>query len=311
MHLAPKNSHHPLALWLLAVVGLCGLGPRAWALEISYGGRLAEASGEPVEGPVNLILRFYDVASGGSVLLTRDFTNVTLVDGIFQIALDLDGAALATLLGDGSKPLFVEAVALGKVYPRQRYSYVPLALRVPVDGTTISYNSDGELSVIAAGGSGAVSSVSGRTGSVTLTTNDVPPGADTSRQYFSPSLARGVLSATSPVVYSSSTGQLSLSYTPVNKAGDTMSGALAMGGSKITGLGAPSLATDAATKGYVDGSLGGTPLDLSSAANGQVLKWSTDRFVFAEFPLRAPLQFPDPAPPKLPLSATFGGGADA
>jgi hypothetical protein len=38
----------------------------------------------------------------------------------------------------------------------------------------------------------------------------------------------------------------------VDKAGDTMSGDLAMGTNKITGLGTPTLSTDAATKGYVD-----------------------------------------------------------
>jgi hypothetical protein len=38
----------------------------------------------------------------------------------------------------------------------------------------------------------------------------------------------------------------------VDKAGDTMSGALAMGTNKITGLGTPTASTDAATKGYVD-----------------------------------------------------------
>jgi len=35
-------------------------------------------------------------------------------------------------------------------------------------------------------------------------------------------------------------------------AGGTMSGAIAMGGSKITGLGTPTASTDAATKGYID-----------------------------------------------------------
>jgi len=38
----------------------------------------------------------------------------------------------------------------------------------------------------------------------------------------------------------------------LDKAGDTMSGALAMGTNKITGLGTPTASTDAATKGYVD-----------------------------------------------------------
>jgi len=38
----------------------------------------------------------------------------------------------------------------------------------------------------------------------------------------------------------------------VNKAGDTMSGALAMGGNKVTGLGTPTASADATTKTYVD-----------------------------------------------------------
>lgn len=38
----------------------------------------------------------------------------------------------------------------------------------------------------------------------------------------------------------------------VNKSGDTMSGNLAMGGNKVTGLGAPTSGTDSATKTYVD-----------------------------------------------------------
>jgi hypothetical protein len=42
------------------------------------------------------------------------------------------------------------------------------------------------------------------------------------------------------------------SDTVVLKSGSTMTGALAMGTNKITGLGTPTVATDAATKGYID-----------------------------------------------------------
>jgi hypothetical protein len=42
------------------------------------------------------------------------------------------------------------------------------------------------------------------------------------------------------------------SDTVVLKSGSTMTGALAMGNNKITGLGTPTVSTDAATKGYID-----------------------------------------------------------
>ncbi len=48
------------------------------------------------------------------------------------------------------------------------------------------------------------------------------------------------------------TGTVSLASTYVNVSGDTMTGALAMGTNKITGLGTPTNSADAATKNYVD-----------------------------------------------------------
>jgi hypothetical protein len=48
------------------------------------------------------------------------------------------------------------------------------------------------------------------------------------------------------------TGVVDLSANYVNVTGDTMSGALAMGTNKITGLGTPTNSADAATKNYVD-----------------------------------------------------------
>lgn len=50
--------------------------------------------------------------------------------------------------------------------------------------------------------------------------------------------------------------------TKVSKSGDSMTGALAMGSNKITGLGTPTASTDAATKGYVD-TADATKLNLS------------------------------------------------
>ncbi|MCB0379532.1 MAG: hypothetical protein KDD33_13655, partial [Bdellovibrionales bacterium] len=46
------------------------------------------------------------------------------------------------------------------------------------------------------------------------------------------------------------------------------------GVSKITNMPAPSAASDAATKGYVDGHLGGLTMDLTGLANGQSVRWN-------------------------------------
>lgn len=58
--------------------------------------------------------------------------------------------------------------------------------------------------------------------------------------------------------------------TYVNAAGDTMSGALAMGTNKITGLGTPTANTDAATKAYVDGVAIAGVSDASETTKGIV-----------------------------------------
>ncbi len=52
----------------------------------------------------------------------------------------------------------------------------------------------------------------------------------------------------------------------LNTAGGTMSGAIAMGTNKITGLGDPTLAQDAATKNYIDTIFGSTTTAAASAA---------------------------------------------
>src|SRR5262245_29209443 len=76
---------------------------RAQAFTLAYGGRLAEADGRPVAGPLDLRVRFYASASGGSSLAVDPIVvnGVQPHDGIFELALDLDAAEFQTLFGNG------------------------------------------------------------------------------------------------------------------------------------------------------------------------------------------------------------------
>ena len=62
------------------------------------------------------------------------------------------------------------------------------------------------------------------------------------------------------------TGAVSLTGTYLAKAGGTMTGAIAMGNNKITGLGTPTATGDAATKDYVDAVAGSATAAAASAA---------------------------------------------
>lgn len=54
----------------------------------------------------------------------------------------------------------------------------------------------------------------------------------------------------------------------LDRSGGTMTGAIAMSGNKVTGLGAPEADTDAATKGYVDGKRAAYTATLSTTWTG-------------------------------------------
>lgn len=104
---------------------------------------------------------------------------------------------------------------------------------------------------------GAVLSVAGKTGVVTLAKGDVGLGnvdntSDaTKKTNFTGSIADNDTGfVTGDAVYDALAGKLSLS-------GGTMTGNLAMGGKSVTGLAAPSADTDASTKKYVDDAISG------------------------------------------------------
>jgi len=116
---------------------------------LSYSGRLTLPGGEPMAGPVDMQLRFWDAASGGAALSDPfPFTGVVLNQGVFQVKVPTDSLDIEAVFGDGTKTVFVEVIANGVTYPRQEFNFVPLALRVPVDKKTLGFNADGKLNVV-------------------------------------------------------------------------------------------------------------------------------------------------------------------
>jgi hypothetical protein len=89
---------------------------------------------------------------------------------------------------------------------------------------------------------------------LTLATVNGSPQTDTFRKITVN--GKGLITATSAVGSGDIT--TALGYTPVNKAGDTMTGNLNMGGTFIvTGLATPTSGTDATNKNYVDSAVAG------------------------------------------------------
>lgn len=131
----------------------------AWATTItmSYSGRLTQPNGAPLEGTVPMEAKFWSQGIEGTQRgPTIDFPAVQLINGIFLIDLVFSSDEAALMFGGGGDdPVFIEISAGGKVYPRQKFSYVPYALRIPVDEQTIKFGSDGKLTLAVGTASGS------------------------------------------------------------------------------------------------------------------------------------------------------------
>lgn len=123
-----------------------GVGESSYGFELGYGGRLSLPSGAPAEGPVNLTFRFFSAESAGTQLGEISVPNVTLIDGVFNVGLNLSTSQVQDIFRDGSAPVFIETVQGDRVYPRQKFSFVPFALRVPIDEDKLRYE-NGKLTL--------------------------------------------------------------------------------------------------------------------------------------------------------------------
>ena len=117
----------------------------------------------------------------------------------------------------------------------------------PATGQVLKYDGSQWLPATITSGGGTITSISSSaplavTGPASTPTLFITQASSVSDGYIS-----------SADWLSFNTKQSALGFTPVNKAGDTLSGSLNMGAQSITNLPTPSAASDAATKGYADG----------------------------------------------------------
>ncbi|MCX6107240.1 MAG: hypothetical protein NTY08_15550 [Proteobacteria bacterium] len=121
------------------------------ASNFTYSGRLAQGNGAPVEGPIDVQINFYSTSVDGTPLGASPyfFSAVKLDDGQFQIAIPLTGSDASAIFPETGADTFIEVTNATdrKTYPRQRFSVVPYALKVPVDGRTLAFDGNGQLAV--------------------------------------------------------------------------------------------------------------------------------------------------------------------
>jgi hypothetical protein len=174
---------------------------------------------------------------------------------------------------------------------------IPLYEIVTGTATVTSYTDRRSYSPQALSGTG-VSSVNGLTGAVTLTTDNVSQGS--TNKYFSNTLARSAVSASGSLSYNSTTGVFSYTESVSSVAGKT--GAVTLATGDISGLGTVAtlasdtdgtlaansdsrVATQKATKTYVDAAVGVKPFDVHAfypgvpTASAKVLRIPVSRAV--------------------------------
>ena len=128
---------------LLAVACGASASARAAIFDLSYSGRIVDNNGMPLTGPIDVTVRFFGSISGGDQLgESISYPGVATSDGILQLMISLNEGQQTAIFGDGTRRVYIEMEAAGKVYPRQSYAAVPMALRVPIDNNQLIFAPD-------------------------------------------------------------------------------------------------------------------------------------------------------------------------
>ncbi|MCX6126930.1 MAG: hypothetical protein NTV34_19570 [Proteobacteria bacterium] len=161
-------------------------GSAASAYDFSYSGRLVDAEGRPLAGPVALKVSFFHTETTRTSVLdiTQGIDNVTLRDGVFQVVLSMDASDFHRVFSRVSQSVYVEVTDLtnapGSPYGRQQLTILPYAGKIPVNSSQFAWNSSGELQLQSSGGEVTASSTATFTGkTIDADDNTISDIADT------------------------------------------------------------------------------------------------------------------------------------
>ena len=91
----------------------------------SYQGTLRDASGNLINGTVNLSLRLYGVVTGGTPLYTENFTNVNVRSGLFTVIVGDAQVLPASVFNTFPLYIGIKVNNDAEMLPRQRMHPVP------------------------------------------------------------------------------------------------------------------------------------------------------------------------------------------
>ena len=132
----------PFAAAWASALGAPAAAPQAVTIPstFSYQGTLRDASGNLLNGPVNLTLKLYAVVTGGNALHTESFANVNVRNGVFSVVVG-DNTPLAPTVFDNA-PLYlgISVNSDAEMLPRQRLHPVPWAMQSSTALTAVTAN---------------------------------------------------------------------------------------------------------------------------------------------------------------------------
>lgn len=217
------------------------LGSIAGILSIIGTGGVGLPTGTTAERPAN---------SAGMLRFNTDTNSIEFNNGT---AWSGAGGSVTSVAVSGSTGLSVSGS------PITGAGTISLTLGTELQGLS-SLSVNGSVHRTAAG-TYASRTLTGTTGNIAVTNGDGVAGNPTVNLATVTNSGTGTFQKLSTDTFGRVTGTAAvgqsdittaLGYTPINKAGDTVSGTLTFSAGTVTGLATPTASTDAATKGYVD-----------------------------------------------------------